>query len=973
MTCELCDLTMSTAEELHTHLMQEHSLSAANWNPSRDALDGCPGCAHCGMVFTSMESLRSHISQGRCECFDPSKSSEPKPVDSRLIGALCDGGFNAVMHDYALRQQLTLSCQCCSMSYARAGDLMLHLQTSHSQIWQESTHLMAILTGMFSDLGCVCNPGIAAQRLNHTCVPLRQLAMQFVRQKPPRMFRPLLITDEMLSQIYHPAVPRELKFAIDKALIERDFATLLCDLAQMHDLCHRCLLCARWYSPTDLTLHLREAHGCCTDLISFFVLQLLPLFLHDNPVTHQCQFCDMIFNLPLNELADTREDQVLSDRVILAQNHFRANCPAALQLAVVLCKVYNNGRLQHERRLGIGSDSGGLQAHGATLGSSGGPRSAATRLTGQTEAGQKRRRLSRQTGETRTGPRGTRSSEHAEADGPHPGAAGSRPSGSTPRNHIYSLLQQSGTLGILEVPSTGGRELAEGDGTVPHDPVEPTQTEVVSSTAEGTGGEIDQFGTVGPPVRPDQEGSGEQCDPAGHELPILGMGSDSTTLEAEQQTSHLPEEDAAKHPGATRIVPGQGHDSGIPRPSLEGGGHSMEVADVGTWRPGVRPDEGAVSLEHLGPHGHQSPSSHAASGNPGQSAGEESAPLPEEGHGQREAIEADLSGPETVDREKFLDIVAHARLSNTSNWCFANSTVAAVLWSSLSMSGFDSTTWGRHCTSIAGFVSRLVNAEGNLADETWFLEVLRCWGREDFTSLQSSVHQQDAAELISSWLQQMETGAYSMHWERRMQVDTQTHRIDESDSTLPLFLQFSPLIAQLPRCNLSDLVKAWTSTDGMVAALTCPAQGICCHIDRCVKLQDQPHVLRCSTLIDPEADCLIPAFLGEGIATGLIEYTPVALQAHLGSDARGHYRTALRIQPTITKGTLPATWLLCDDWMAPTPLWTLPDWFLSNVNIVWLIRSDQIALHKYAESVETATLPSAIDAMMALLSKSPAD
>lgn len=970
LTCELCDQTMSTAAELHSHLMQEHSLSAAKWNPSRDALEGCPGCAHCGMVFTSLESLRSHISQGRCECFDPSKTCEPTPIDPQLLGALCDGGFNAAINDYVLRQQLTLCCQCCSMKYARAGDLMLHLQTSHSQIWQESAHLSTILTGMFSDLGCVCNPGVAAQRLNHTCVPLRQLAMQFVRQKPPRMFMPLLITDDMLSMIYHPGVPRDLKFAIDKALIDRDLDNLLRSMEHMQHLCHRCLLCARWHTPIDLILHLREAHGCCTDLISFFVMQLLPAFLHDNPMAHQCRFCDMIFNLPLAENLDSSAEHVLSDRVILAQNHFRANCPAALQLAVVLCKAFNNGRLQHERRLGFSSDSGGIPTPGTTPGGGSGSRSSASRIPGAAETSQKRRRTQEQTGEAGAGHRGRRSTGSTEIDGTHHGSAGPGPAGPTTRNHIYLLLQQSGTDGIIEVPSDGSGVMAQGDhAEASTDAVVPTTPTAVPGAAEGTGGETQQPGILRPTVGPHQESPGEQCAAPRHELPLLGMGSGAPETETQQSAHHQPEEDAAERPGTQRDEHGPRLDPGLPHPATERGNHSLETSNVHSRRPGIQPDEGTLRLKHMGLDGDKPASTHLASEHAGESAGEKSQSLPEEGVRQREAAIEELSATDIIDRIRFLDIVAHASFSNSSNWCFANSTVAATLWSGLSMSGFDEHTWGKHRTPLTKFVLQLANQVGDLATEPWFLEVLRCWGEEATDSLTSSIRQQDAAELISSWMQQMETAAYSMHWERRMMVDDQTHKIDESDSTLPLFLQFTPLIAQLPRCNLTDLVKAWQNMDGMAAALTCPAQGICCHIDRCVQLQDAPHVCRCSTIIDPESDCLIPTFLGEGISTGLVEFTPVALQAHLGSDAKGHYRTALRIQPTITKGTLPTTWLLCDDWMAPTPLWTLPDWFLSHVNVVWLVRSDQVALHMYAESVATSTQPSAVDAMLALLSK----
>ena len=56
---------------LCSHLTQAHQLTSARWNQGRDSIDGGSGCAHCGQVFGNMESLRSHIAQGRCSCFNP--------------------------------------------------------------------------------------------------------------------------------------------------------------------------------------------------------------------------------------------------------------------------------------------------------------------------------------------------------------------------------------------------------------------------------------------------------------------------------------------------------------------------------------------------------------------------------------------------------------------------------------------------------------------------------------------------------------------------------------------------------------------------------------------------------------------------------------------------------------------------------------------------------------------------------------
>ena len=68
------------------------------WNPSRDTIEGNPACAHCGMTFVSIESVRSHVTQGRCQAYDATRTSEPKPIDDRWIEVLNGGQFKRILH-----------------------------------------------------------------------------------------------------------------------------------------------------------------------------------------------------------------------------------------------------------------------------------------------------------------------------------------------------------------------------------------------------------------------------------------------------------------------------------------------------------------------------------------------------------------------------------------------------------------------------------------------------------------------------------------------------------------------------------------------------------------------------------------------------------------------------------------------------------------------------------------------------------
>lgn len=317
-------------------------------------------------------------------------------------------------------------------------------------------------------------------------------------------------------------------------------------------------------------------------------------------------------------------------------------------------------------------------------------------------------------------------------------------------------------------------------------------------------------------------------------------------------------------------------------------------------------------------------------------------------------------------RDLMLDFLAHAVLTNSCNWCFANSATYSLLWTTLSTSDFDSSTWGVHCNTLHDFVSTLTTTPGVLSNEVWFQQVLQCWGRSDPDN-PGQIFQQDAAEFVSAWLQIMKSPAFDMRWERRLEMEGAVHKIDESADTLPIFLQFAPIHTHLPRCALSDLFQVWHLVDGMKAALLAAPACICVHIDRCIQDNVSNRIQRCATVIDTEVDCLVPQFLDEGMACGLVEYTIVAMQAHLGGDAHGHYRAAIRIEPTVTSGPSPSTWLISDDGKQPAPVWTLPEWMMQNVTVLWLTRTDVLSLHRYADPIAPAPDVNSMTAMLALL------
>ena len=85
--CEICDDTFATDEALHEHLIQTHRLKSSSYNPARDSLAGEPVCNHCNTMYDCMESLRSHINQGRCLKFNPQLPTEVVDVLPQWVDA----------------------------------------------------------------------------------------------------------------------------------------------------------------------------------------------------------------------------------------------------------------------------------------------------------------------------------------------------------------------------------------------------------------------------------------------------------------------------------------------------------------------------------------------------------------------------------------------------------------------------------------------------------------------------------------------------------------------------------------------------------------------------------------------------------------------------------------------------------------------------------------------------------------------
>ena len=254
--CEICMEHFSSSETLHNHLVQEHRLSNPSFNPARDTLEGEPVCAHCLTMYDNVESLRSHIVQGRCLNFNADLPTEVVDVQPRWIAALCQGQLANTLRDPHVRMELTLQCQNCKSRYLRASDLSGHLLAAHPKLWSAAQAVTGLLVELlYDETGCLCNPNIGSHRSHHVCLPLRQLGMQFMRMQEPILY-PHIPTEEELTLLYSSRLDREARFLLERAITGNSIDAHWKDPALLTLLRSTCVLCGTTMHPAELVIHL---------------------------------------------------------------------------------------------------------------------------------------------------------------------------------------------------------------------------------------------------------------------------------------------------------------------------------------------------------------------------------------------------------------------------------------------------------------------------------------------------------------------------------------------------------------------------------------------------------------------------------------------------------------------------------------------------------------------------------------------
>ena len=333
----------------------------------------------------------------------------------------------------------------------------------------------------------------------------------------------------------------------------------------------------------------------------------------------------------------------------------------------------------------------------------------------------------------------------------------------------------------------------------------------------------DQTGRSSGHIRPSTNSPAEPDLVAGSDMSVPRVGLHTETAESELQTAHQPPEDDQQRPGVHGHVRPTGLDSSLSLSPSAGERDTVATAAELEGGQGIRAHEGVLSVQHLDAHGGDGqspqPSPKWTCIHIGSDSGTPISQGENEGlwKGQDENPEqGEVTGTSNeLDRSTLLGTVAGMVLQNPNNWCFANAAVFSLLWSTLSLRDFSRDTWGTQCDQFCAFLARMTSESGNLSFEDWFRQVLRCWDRCELAQLVGSISQQDAAEFIQVWLEQLQSPAFDMSWERRLEEKGVTHVIDECKGPMPLLFQFDEITLQLSTFSLTLLSRLWHQVDGM--------------------------------------------------------------------------------------------------------------------------------------------------------------
>ena len=765
------------------------------------------------------------------------------------------------------------------------------------------------------------------------------------------MTQPLSIVE--LARKLPAHIPADLRDILSQALQRYDLTAIWTDALLLNSLSENCYFCGLDLQPAELCYHLHEAHAGQHASVKTYVKQLLPHALQFVDSDCACFACGQIFNQPM----DNPDDMQKAACEQLVRVHLRTQCPSIVQLSLVLTHLHHGLPRLADGEWGRGGIAGGTglsESRTSACGIQGGQWSeAATKPRRDQAPAKKRARLSASgvTGAV-SGP----ATEHAP-DGKAPDTGGQGHAAPSSRNNISLLFQLQrkgrGTPSDVE----GSRNLAPTDaiGIVHID--DASETEAVPDPLERD----DKQGAT--PCRGDgqlstlADSNQEWHPPSGQDNPVQAMGpAESTAEDLCKDSGESPEDVSDAHRAAgpvCRFKPGTTLSCVANTKSKPGDHVEAAAVDEGRCALPLAPSLGILSSVD---HGSNKPqASQPASEQPlhdlGDQPGTEETQRPRRREEQAQTFASAEPDQEGVDlsltRTQIITILLALVLENPNNLCFANATLFALVWTVISMNQYHLGLWGDCRSDLMHFLCSARNCPGNLSRAGFYDRILRSLGATEMSIRSGTISQQDSAEYVQLWLKTMRTPAFDMQWEKRFEASGTAHVMDANyESHTPLCLKFDAITVQCSLCNISTLARSWHQVDGMRSALLASSQCLCIHLDRCTIGPDLA-VYKCDSKLQCDDTCLIPVFQDASMSVEFESYSIIALMAHLGGDGCGHYRAAIRVKQMVLGLTTPIEWVLTDDWRPPEPVWAPPSWMLQNTTMIWMVRTDLLALPSY--------------------------
>ena len=226
------------------------------------------------------------------------------------------------------------------------------------------------------------------------------------------------------------------------------------------------------------------------------------------------------------------------------------------------------------------------------------------------------------------------------------------------------------------------------------------------------------------------------------------------------------------------------------------------------------------------------------------------------------------------------------------------------------------------------------------------------WGMQQWQQLRRG-GQQDFSEFLQFVLGWMNTKMVSLGYDRRYTTSDSMKIVEKGGKHSPITL-VSDLWSQLPEpFSFTLVLENWMQQFGMHTALTLASPVLCLQVCRYAGMEVYDrrqfdfgdHVFHIDVFIN-----------NTGVETAKVSYSLIAAINYAGTSMNGHYQSAVYVGNK---------WLLPNDNSEPQIHGNIPNWFMTGISHVWMVRTD--LLRKMPVVIEADEVNTARHELHALL------